>query len=40
MIKKILSKIFNKKKTSTEYIEELKRGGVEVGKGTYFYVPL
>lgn len=27
MIKKILSKIFNKKKTSTEYIEELKRGG-------------
>lgn len=41
MIKKILSKIFNKHKTSTEYIEELKcvGGGVEVGKGTYFYVP-
>lgn len=27
MIKKILSKIFNKHKTSTEYIEELKWGG-------------
>lgn len=29
MIKKILSKIFNKHKTSTEYIEELKCVGGE-----------
>lgn len=39
MIKKIFPQILNKHKTSAEYIEELKRGGGEIGKDTYFYVP-
>lgn len=39
IIKKFFSKFMNKHKTSAEYIAELKRGGVEIGKGTYFYVP-